>query len=101
MLFVFTSLECEMNTASAGDTFRVSIPAQTLGTKIYYYISAVSNSGRTVTKPLTAPSGNFRFTIANPTAVQNSEIELNSFNLKQTLHFTILQQRFHRHTEVT
>ncbi|MFZ1462391.1 MAG: agmatine deiminase family protein, partial [Ignavibacteria bacterium] len=70
-------------TASAGDTFRVSIPAQTLGTKIYYYISAVSNSGRTVTKPLTAPSGNFRFTIANPTAVQNSEIELNSFNLKQ------------------
>ncbi|MBK7160365.1 MAG: agmatine deiminase family protein [Ignavibacteria bacterium] len=70
-------------TASAGDTFRVSIPAQTLGTKIYYYISAVSNSGRTVTKPLTAPSGNFRFTIENPTAVQNSEIELNSFNLKQ------------------
>jgi hypothetical protein len=70
-------------TASAGDTFRVSIPAQTLGTKIYYYISAVSNSGRTVTKPLTAPSGNFRFSIANPVAVQNSEIDLNSFNLKQ------------------
>jgi len=62
-------------TASAGDTFRVSIPAQALGTKIYYYISAVSNSGRTVTKPLTAPSGNYRFSILSVPSV-NVNIKL-------------------------
>jgi len=56
-------------TPSAGDTFRVSIPAQTLGTKVYYYIAASSNSGRTITKPLTAPNGSYQFKIDKPTRI--------------------------------
>jgi agmatine/peptidylarginine deiminase len=70
-------------TASAGDTFRVSIPPQSLGTKVYYYISAASVSGRTVTKPLTAPSGNFQFKIDNSTSVAGADIHLNNFALQQ------------------
>ncbi|HMS64387.1 MAG TPA: agmatine deiminase family protein [Ignavibacteria bacterium] len=70
-------------TSSAGDTFKVSIPPQSLGTKVYYYISASSVSGRTVTKPLTAPSGNFQFKIDNSTSIAGSDIHLNNFMLSQ------------------
>lgn len=52
-----------VNMTQALDTFRAGIPVQTSGTKIYYYISATSNSGRTISKPLTAPSGYFNFSI--------------------------------------
>ncbi|MBK8554158.1 MAG: agmatine deiminase family protein [Ignavibacteria bacterium] len=52
-----------VNMTQALDTFRAGIPVQTSGTKIYYYISATSNSGRTITKPLTAPSGYLNFSI--------------------------------------
>lgn len=48
-------------TNSGGDTFKVSLPVQPVNTKIFYYLSASSNSGRIVTKPLTAPSGNYHF----------------------------------------
>lgn len=68
---------------STGDTFKVSIPQQTLGTKIYYYISAASVSGRTVKKPLTAPSGNYQFTIDNSTSISNSNELPNEFSLSQ------------------
>ncbi|MEO8446883.1 MAG: hypothetical protein ABI528_05275, partial [bacterium] len=50
----------------AADTFSANIPSQLSGTKIYYYISAASNSGRTVTKPLPAPKGNYQFRIITP-----------------------------------
>jgi agmatine/peptidylarginine deiminase len=52
-----------LNMTQTLDTFRAYIPAQNYGAKIYYYISAVSNSGRTITKPITAPSGYNSFTI--------------------------------------
>src|SRR5690606_30042931 len=45
-----------MNEVSA-DTFSAFIPAQVNGTKVFYYVSATSNSGKTITKPLTAPAG--------------------------------------------
>lgn len=51
-----------MNQISA-DTFQVFIPTQNLNTKIYYYISAASNSGRTVVKPLTSPKGVYQFVV--------------------------------------
>ncbi len=47
------------------DTFRANIPAQPLNTRVYYYIWANSNSGRTVTKPLPAPRGNIQFVVTN------------------------------------
>lgn len=65
------------------DTFKASIPPQPLGTKIYYYLSATSNSGRTVTKPLTAPDGYIKFVIDNPTSINGNEIEPDEYSLSQ------------------
>jgi agmatine/peptidylarginine deiminase len=42
------------------------IPPQIPGTKILYYISALSNSGKQITRPITAPNGYFT-TIADVT----------------------------------
>ena len=65
------------------DTFRANIPAQALGTKIYYYISATSNSGKTSTKPLTAPAGYLKFAIDNPTSINSITSEPGKFTLSQ------------------
>ncbi|HAY34740.1 MAG TPA: hypothetical protein DCY06_11475 [Bacteroidetes bacterium] len=59
----------QVNMSNIGDTFRANIPPRPLGTKVYYYISATSNSNRTVNKPLTAPLGNYQFLITNITGV--------------------------------
>ena len=49
----------------SGDTAIGYIPAQVDSTEIFYYISATSNSGRTVTKPLVAPDGFYNFVVEN------------------------------------
>ncbi|MBZ0198461.1 MAG: agmatine deiminase family protein [Ignavibacteriaceae bacterium] len=59
----------------AADSFSASIPNQPLNTKIFYYISASSNSGRTVNKPLPSPAGAYQFTVDTQVPV-----ELISFN---------------------
>ncbi len=53
----------------APDTFRAFIPRQTLNTKVFYYISATSNSGKTVRKPLTSPKGAYSFVVDSVTPV--------------------------------
>ncbi|MDQ3018972.1 MAG: agmatine deiminase family protein [Bacteroidota bacterium] len=78
-----TQAYAAINMTQAIDTFKASIPQQTLGTKVYYYISATSNSGRTVTKPLTAPNGYINFTVDNPTSVSGNNFTPNSFMLYQ------------------
>lgn len=52
-----------LNMSQMLDTFRAFIPAGNIGDKIYYYISAASNTGRTISKPFTAPAGYFNFSI--------------------------------------
>jgi len=49
----------------SGDSAMGFIPPQMDSTIIYYYISATSNSGRTVTKPLVAPAGFYKFMVEN------------------------------------
>jgi agmatine/peptidylarginine deiminase len=73
----------QVNMTAAGDTFTANIPAQPLNTKLYYYISATSNSGRTVTKPLPAPSGNFRFMVTTTTGVTTNSSNVTSYGLAQ------------------
>lgn len=65
------------------DTFTANIPPQPLGTNVYYYISATSNSGKTNTKPITAPEGYIKFTIENPTSVNQNLMAAESFYLNQ------------------
>lgn len=52
---------------AAADTFKAYIPQQPANTKIYYYLEASSVSGKSICKPMTAPSGNYRFTVTQPT----------------------------------
>jgi len=73
----------QVNMIAVADTFKANIPAQPLNTKVYYYISATSNSSKTVTKPFTAPSGNFRFTVMNPVAINNEPSVITNYNLEQ------------------
>jgi hypothetical protein len=49
----------------SGDSAVGYIPTQIDSTVIYYYISAASNSGRTVTKPIVAPDGFYKFIVEN------------------------------------
>jgi len=78
-----TQAYAQVNMTLAQDTFRASIPAQPLGTNVYYYISARSNSNRTVTKPLTAPAGYIKFTVDNPTSISSNENSPVEFELSQ------------------
>ncbi|MCY7409125.1 MAG: T9SS type A sorting domain-containing protein, partial [Chitinophagales bacterium] len=55
--------------AEPTDSFYAYIPAQPAGTQIFYYITAESNSGRMVSKPLTAPDGWMRFTVEGASAI--------------------------------
>ncbi|MBE2227948.1 MAG: agmatine deiminase family protein [Ignavibacteria bacterium] len=74
----------QVNMTNIGDTFRANIPAQPLNTKVYYYISATSVSGKTVTKPLPAPRGNIQFTVTNVTGVEPVAAGIpNKFSLHQ------------------
>jgi len=74
----------QVNMTNIGDTFRANIPAQPLNTKVYYYISATSVSGKTVTKPLPAPRGNIQFMVANLTGIEPVAAGIpNKFSLHQ------------------
>jgi agmatine/peptidylarginine deiminase len=67
-----------MSTFSS-DTLAAYIPWQPNGTKVYYYISAQSNNGKILTKPITAPAGYYNFIVDDPVPV-----ELVSFNAAVT-----------------
>jgi hypothetical protein len=73
----------QVNMTQSIDTFTASIPAKPLNTKVYYYISATSNSSRTVTKPITAPSGNFRFLVTNATSSETGNEIVREYKLYQ------------------
>ncbi|MFZ1321642.1 MAG: agmatine deiminase family protein [Ignavibacteria bacterium] len=73
----------EITMTGSLDTFRASIPQQSLGTNVYYYISATSNSNRTVTRPITAPQGYIKFVIDNPTSVISNNSQAENFTLSQ------------------
>ena len=49
----------------SANLWAADIPAQALESTIEYYVSAVSNSGKSQVRPLTAPSGHFQFSILN------------------------------------
>lgn len=73
----------QLTMTATADTFRAYIPSRPLGTKIYYYISATSNNSKTITKPLPAPSGNFRFTVTSPQGVLTGNETVKEYKLYQ------------------
>ena len=51
------------------NTWTGYIPAQAAGTRVYYYISGTSVSGKTQVRPIVAPAGYFWFDVTGPTAI--------------------------------
>ena len=60
---------------NGGAVWNESIPAQPVGTPSYYYIEAISNSGQTQKRPMTAPDGFWKFRITGATSVQDIAFE--------------------------
>ncbi len=51
------------------DKYFASIPAQSPGTTIYYYIGATANSGKTQVRPMPAPQGWWKFDVTGTVAL--------------------------------
>jgi agmatine/peptidylarginine deiminase len=58
----------------ADNHFRTLIPNSVTSGTIEYYISATSNNGKTITKPIVAPGGVYSFTIGTPNDVAEQTI---------------------------
>jgi agmatine/peptidylarginine deiminase len=58
-----------MSTNAQPDGFTGFIPAQPVGTTIFYYIEATSVSGKTQVRPMPAPAGWWKFKVTGPLAV--------------------------------
>ncbi len=56
--------------AQGADSWSAAIPAQLVGTQVYYYIEAQANSGKMQVRPITAPEGWWRFRVlGGPTGI--------------------------------
>lgn len=58
-----------------GDWFG-NIPTQTAGSIVYYYIEAVAANGKTITRPITAPDGWWKFCVTQSSNTLNPLAEL-------------------------
>ncbi|MGH2576022.1 MAG: agmatine deiminase family protein [Ignavibacteria bacterium] len=56
-------------TNSGGQNWTGSIPRQSAGRTVYYYIKARTNNGKYFSKPITAPRGHWKFNILGPTGI--------------------------------
>lgn len=63
-----------MTASDANGNWSSTLPAQPLGTTVYYYIEGVANSGKTGTRPMPAPEGWWSFEVAGP-AVGIAELD--------------------------
>ncbi len=57
-------------TNAALNTWTGYIPAQPVGTHVYYYIAATANSGKSQVRPMPAPDAYFPFEVTGPLAVE-------------------------------
>ncbi len=78
-MYYKTSLAGSYNSVAmsntGGDTWSADIPAQAIGTHVYYYIEGNATSGKTQVRPMPAPAGYFHFeVIGASTGLEDSEI---------------------------
>ena len=79
-------------TSISVDTFTAFIPVQPNGTEVFYYISAAANSGRTITKPLTAPEGYYHFKVSNIVPVELLSFTASSIENTVTLNWSTVTE---------
>lgn len=58
--------------ANTPDTWTALIPQQEVGVRVYYYIQATANNGKTLTRPMPAPEGYWVFPVTGNTGVTNA-----------------------------
>jgi hypothetical protein len=58
------------------DNWTAAIPAQEAGTKIYYYIQGISETGKIQVRPLTAPEGRWNFTVLDTGTVTSVQEDI-------------------------
>ncbi|MDF2436454.1 MAG: peptidylarginine deiminase-like enzyme [Bacteroidota bacterium] len=73
----FNAVSMSLTNATT-DTWTGYIPAQAVGSHIYYYIKGHANSGKEQVRPMPAPTGNFEFRVLGATSVN----ELGAVNMK-------------------
>jgi agmatine deiminase len=59
----------------SGNNWSANIPAQTAGTRIWYYIHAEAVSGKQQVRPMTAPEGYFTFLVSGESNASIQELE--------------------------
>jgi len=70
-------------TSSGGQNWTASIPHQSNGKSVFYYIKAKTSNGKYFSKPITAPRGNWRFYIGATGISQNGNSVPEKFELYQ------------------
>jgi agmatine deiminase len=56
---------------TSGNNWTASIPAQAVGTRVYYYIHGQAVSGKQQVRPMTAPEGYFTFEVTGVNSVED------------------------------
>lgn len=69
------SVEMHEGFVPNGDWFG-AIPAQAVGATVYYYIEAAAVSGKTITRPMTAPEGWWKFCVTQSSGTETPVSEL-------------------------
>lgn len=70
-----------LNMVMEGDELHwvANIPGFGLGTKVYYYVEAVSNSGKSVNRPIVAPEGYWKYEVNCSVGTKNLDPEMAAF----------------------
>lgn len=61
-----------MNTTGIGNEWSGVIPAQSVGTTVYYYVAATSISGKSQVRPMPAPLGYWKFEVTGTTGIADT-----------------------------
>lgn len=72
----YSSVPMAFNAAGGANNWTAQIPAQPVGTTVYYYIHAESNTGKTQVRPMPAPEGYFHFKVFGSASLESiSQLE--------------------------
>jgi agmatine deiminase len=71
------SVDMQPYTVDTTNVWTANIPPQALGSTVHYYIEASANNGKTLTRPITAPEGQWSFCVTQSSdATELPTIEL-------------------------
>jgi agmatine deiminase len=63
-------------TSIGNDNYTADIPAQPVGTHIYYYVEGMSVSNKTQVRPIVAPTGYWEFEVLGPVGIEENNLDM-------------------------